>query len=303
MKIAIVGAGFAGTYLAFKLNNLGHKVTLFEKSRGVGGRMATRHIDEHDINHGCHALTPKGDTFKAFCQQLTKEGILKKKSPNSYVSTAMNLVLKHLSKEITLYPHSLIETLIQNENGYSLIDSQDNCHKGFDFVVLTLPAPQILALNFSLESTLRDKLHNITFDAVATLVLYGKDVTRLNKVQLSTMKHLKKLYVPNDTTVIVHMDREFSNKHKRLSKDAITPYITDEIQRVLPNFKLNHYEYFSHLWKYGFTATAMNQPYIYDAKRAYAITADWLLGSEVEDAFNSVEALVDEQFTFVNEEV
>ncbi|WP_230945853.1 FAD-dependent oxidoreductase [Burkholderia vietnamiensis] len=40
--VAIVGAGIAGLACARVLADAGHRVTVYEKSRGVGGRMSTR---------------------------------------------------------------------------------------------------------------------------------------------------------------------------------------------------------------------------------------------------------------------
>ncbi len=41
-RTVIVGAGLTGLMLANRLGPMAHKLTLIEKSRGVGGRMATR---------------------------------------------------------------------------------------------------------------------------------------------------------------------------------------------------------------------------------------------------------------------
>ena len=41
-RIAVVGAGIAGAACAASLQQAGVQVTLFDKSRGVGGRMSTR---------------------------------------------------------------------------------------------------------------------------------------------------------------------------------------------------------------------------------------------------------------------
>ena len=43
--IAIIGAGIAGVTAARTLLQAGHRVTLIEKSRGVGGRMSTRRTE------------------------------------------------------------------------------------------------------------------------------------------------------------------------------------------------------------------------------------------------------------------
>ncbi|MDO9620329.1 MAG: FAD-dependent oxidoreductase, partial [Moraxellaceae bacterium] len=41
-SIAIIGAGMSGLSCASALQQLGHNVTVFDKSRGMGGRMSTR---------------------------------------------------------------------------------------------------------------------------------------------------------------------------------------------------------------------------------------------------------------------
>jgi renalase len=42
--IAIIGAGIAGLACAQRLQDGGCSVTLFDKGRGAGGRMATRRV-------------------------------------------------------------------------------------------------------------------------------------------------------------------------------------------------------------------------------------------------------------------
>ena len=57
MNIVVVGAGISGCVCAWKLAKSGHKVTLVEKGRGVGGRMATRRMEGARIDHGAQFFT------------------------------------------------------------------------------------------------------------------------------------------------------------------------------------------------------------------------------------------------------
>lgn len=50
--VLIVGAGVAGLSCARTLANAGKKVRLIERSRGVGGRCATRRVDGQPVDHG-----------------------------------------------------------------------------------------------------------------------------------------------------------------------------------------------------------------------------------------------------------
>ncbi|CAA6822029.1 MAG: Putative NAD/FAD-dependent oxidoreductase [uncultured Sulfurovum sp.] len=296
MKIAIVGAGFSGSYLAHQLHKKGHSITLFEKSRGVGGRMATRSMEQTKVNHGCNALQTKTEAFQSFCELMVQKNLLEKKDAHTYTASAMNTFLKYLSQNATLKTDTLIKKIVYKNNRYTLTDQNEVEHKDFEFLLLTLPAPQILNMDFELEEHLKEQLKTVQYESVATLVLTGKTLSELDKIQLSKINSLKKISLQNNNTYVIHMDKAFSNQHNHLNKNAITPYIVNEIQRVVPNFKLYNYNYFTHLWKYGFTSKPLNIPYVYNEKRNYAISADWLMGESVEDAFLSAKKLLEERF-------
>ncbi len=56
-QIVIVGAGISGLVAARRLLKAGYEVTVLEKSRGYGGRMATRRNGEAVFDHGAQAYT------------------------------------------------------------------------------------------------------------------------------------------------------------------------------------------------------------------------------------------------------
>ncbi|MFO8005299.1 NAD(P)-binding protein [Thioalkalivibrio sp.] len=63
MKIAIIGAGRAGLSAANRLREAGADCTVFEKSRGLGGRMATRRVGSLQFDHGAQYFTARGARF------------------------------------------------------------------------------------------------------------------------------------------------------------------------------------------------------------------------------------------------
>ncbi len=63
MHIAVIGAGMAGIVCARTLLQAGHRVTLFEKSRGFGGRMATRRTEFGSFDHGAQYFTVRDSRF------------------------------------------------------------------------------------------------------------------------------------------------------------------------------------------------------------------------------------------------
>jgi renalase len=62
--IAIIGVGMAGIVCARTLRQAGHNVTLFEKSRGLGGRMATRRSPFGSFDHGTQYFTVRDPRFE-----------------------------------------------------------------------------------------------------------------------------------------------------------------------------------------------------------------------------------------------
>ena len=83
MKIAVIGAGIAGATCAGTLAEAGHVVTVFDKSGGPGGRMATRRIAWHGpdkashdvrIDHGAQYFTARSAAFRSVVQQGMQEG-------------------------------------------------------------------------------------------------------------------------------------------------------------------------------------------------------------------------------------
>ena len=63
MKVAIIGAGLSGLSAAHLLNNHAN-ISIFEKARGVGGRMSTRQADSFFLITGHSTLQPEQNLFK-----------------------------------------------------------------------------------------------------------------------------------------------------------------------------------------------------------------------------------------------
>ena len=66
--VAVVGAGMAGITCACTLFQAGFQVTVFDKSRGLGGRMATRDSPFGSFDHGAQYFTAR---HPAFIQAVT----------------------------------------------------------------------------------------------------------------------------------------------------------------------------------------------------------------------------------------
>lgn len=74
MQIAIIGAGLAGLTCARSVQARGHRVTVYEKSRAVSGRMSTRQNELGGFDHGAQYFTATSAAFKKQIATWDKAG-------------------------------------------------------------------------------------------------------------------------------------------------------------------------------------------------------------------------------------
>ena len=74
--MAIIGSGIAGLTLGNQLKDY-TKVTVFEKSRGVGGRLATRRATHYFFDHGAQFIKGHNVKYKSFLELMVEKGIIR----------------------------------------------------------------------------------------------------------------------------------------------------------------------------------------------------------------------------------
>ena len=73
-RISIIGAGMAGLACAKALRRKGAAVTVFDKSRGLGGRLASRRGDGVQFDHGAQYISARTPGFTAFMEACLADG-------------------------------------------------------------------------------------------------------------------------------------------------------------------------------------------------------------------------------------
>ena len=125
-KVIIIGAGAAGLTCAQQLLRNGFTVSIFDKSRGVGGRLASRRITNGIFNHGasripnfrkCNNL-PKD--LKSLLETAIKRKILIPQG-NYFTSFAsMKTFTSYLSKGLEIQKNFEITAVNQTSIGVEL---------------------------------------------------------------------------------------------------------------------------------------------------------------------------------------
>ena len=179
MRVAIVGAGIAGLVAGRDLAAAGHDVTIVEKSRGLGGRMAARRVADTVVDHGLPVLeVPPGSALAGLVGDLAPGAVAL--DGDAIAWPAGMTVLPKAMAAADAAPGSLgvvlgtrVGALRSSGDGIEVAQDQGNTLGVFDAVVITAPAPQAVELlEQSPEPGRADALRAVDYDP-AVMVLAG----------------------------------------------------------------------------------------------------------------------------------
>lgn len=150
MDVAIVGAGIAGLASADVLAAAGHRVALFDKGRGPGGRMSTRRVDQdgarYSFDHGAQYFTARDADFAAQVASWEAGGIVARwpaAGEDAWVGTpGMNAPVRALAQTHSVEWGARIDALVRTPQGWQLNARPER----YAAVVVAVPAEQVAAL-------------------------------------------------------------------------------------------------------------------------------------------------------------
>ncbi len=183
MVIGIIGAGIAGLTAGRELVKAGHEVTIIEKSRGFGGRMATRYSGKNNatkLDHGASYFRAESPDFQEFTAELIEKNLIRiwgknftfydgenliDRNPNPGASTpftavnGMNSIGKYLSRWVDVKTNTRAGGLTyfgknrtRKRTWMVNLTSRDTFEA--DAVIIALPAPQAYGLlNTTIDET------------------------------------------------------------------------------------------------------------------------------------------------------
>ena len=174
MRVGVVGAGLAGLGAARTLVAAGHEVVVVEKSRGLGGRLASRRVGALVMDHGSPALSaPPGSALREAIDALADPDVGEGPEGLTHPAGATRIP-KALAEGLDVRRGVRLAALREHSSGLELGDEQGNTHGVVDAVVVTAPAPQAAdLLARSPEAGARvDALRGLGY-APAVIVLLG----------------------------------------------------------------------------------------------------------------------------------
>jgi predicted NAD/FAD-dependent oxidoreductase len=147
--VLVVGAGAAGLAASRTLADRGHAVTVVDKARGVGGRIATRRLgDGLPYDHGAVLFEPVTDLFRRRLLSWEAEGLVERTGPGEEAFRARGgatALARSLARGLDVRLGAKVVALAQEGPGLRL-DLEEGEPLRAAAVLLTPPVPQTLAL-------------------------------------------------------------------------------------------------------------------------------------------------------------
>ena len=162
--VAVIGAGLAGAACARALCAAGLQVQVFDKARGVGGRLSTRRVETPtagalQFDHGAPGLIARDPSLLEWLEQGAAEGWAarwrpRRAGPGAATQTAelwvgvptMPALCRQLLDGVPVQVGARVDRLQPLPDGWQLWVDGEPCGELYDQVVLALPAPQAAVL-------------------------------------------------------------------------------------------------------------------------------------------------------------
>jgi photolyase PhrII len=312
-RIAIIGAGISGAIAARILADHGLPLTLFEKSRGVGGRMATRRYPDGDFDHGAQYFTARDKQFRRYLRSWIEVDVaspwtgrivaydeprIEKQTPpqTRYVaSPGMTGLVKHVVQGLDVRFDTQVQEVVKHEAVYELKDSQQESLGYFDRVIAAIPAPQSLSLLAEFPE-MAIPLASVEMDPCWCLMLQVADTLKTSwsgafvntgKIRWIARNTTKPGRNGQGESIVIHASSDWTNKH--LDKDTlfIQSELLGEFWKITGLDEQTPLAMHTHRWKYAIPSKSYPDRYVAQQDNTLLACGDWAGGPKVEGAFLS----------------
>ena len=312
-KVATIGAGMAGAACALRLSKAGYTVKLFEKSRGIGGRLATRRtLQGFQLDHGAQFFTVRTDDFSGFVEQQEAISAWPAKQYSDIVSISsddwqvgsprMNSFLKPVLADQDIALQATVTSINPVDKGWQLSGEGFEDNTRFDAVCITAPAPQVRQLT-SFSSHMQAELSKVAMEpcwalltAFDTPLNVSFDVWSDKTAETFSWiaRNSSKPGRPRDPDCwVAHASPSWSTRNLELEKEEAAAKLIHALEATLDTSLPTPIYCSAHRWRYARVSQPLGQPCLLDETGSVVAAGDWCLGPRVESAFTSGLAAAD----------
>ncbi len=316
-RVAVIGAGLAGLVCARTLADHNVAVTVFEKSRGFGGRCATRRDGVWSFDHGAQYFTVRDQRLRSLVQSWQEQGVIgvwpgvlavredgrwlpAKTAVRRWVGVpGMSALGAHLATDLDVQLGTPVTAVQREGRQWRLLSETGSDLGAFDVVLACVPAPQAEALLAPVAPLLAARTTAATMHAtMATMVVLAErpdfafDGAFLNDDPILSWisRNTSKPGRPADESWVLHATRAWSAAHLDSDTDAIAEAMTAAFQSVIGSAAAPVHRV-AHRWRFALPEPVASDAALYDGALGLGAGGDWCGGPRVEGALLSGLAL------------
>lgn len=301
-RIAIIGAGMTAAACVRALTDQKVSIDVFEKSRGAGGRMATRRLDDViTADHGAQYFTARSDPFKQAVREWQEAGVISNWNVHDgrdcFAGTpAMNSPVKHVMRDVNMHPSTHV-THVERTDDMWILHTSGGLFGPYDYIVCTVPSPQVPAIMEAAVPDLIDAVNAVTIAPCWALMLVFKEALDADQTHWRGEDSIVSWIARNSSKAgrdfngdswTVHATPQWSQQHLELKPEQASERLYDQFKTII---NLNGSDkpviQTAHRWRYAQTIAPLGRAYLADATETLFIGGDWCLGARVENAFDS----------------
>jgi renalase len=310
VDVIVVGAGLAGLAAARDLSNAGRSVLVIEKSRGVGGRAATKRLDLKPdgiarADHGAQFFTTRSERFRTLIAQLCELGVVyewtrgfPKLGPNGLEQrgpgnprfvcpTGINSLAKTFrdglgnESPVNLEYSATVSAIEKTSHGWTAVIENGQTRHGRTLLVNT-PAPQAhKLLEAHLNQSSLEALSVVHFDpcwaVIAALEMrpepgwLGVEIDH-PILAWAALDHTKR--GPDAPPVLVlHATPTWSLEHLEQAPEAVLETLLNAAQALLGDWVGKRLAAVAHRWRYALPSVSF--PGTFLAQDNVVACGDW----------------------------
>jgi hypothetical protein len=318
--VAVIGAGLSGLVVAKRLQPLAD-VTLFEKSRGPGGRMATRYAGDFEFDHGAQFFTARSSAFQAFLQPLIERGVVadwqgpfaelnrngsaKLRTWDAdyphYVGTPrMNSIGKCLSEGLNIVLKTEITAINRTHKGWLLSAGAGTEFGPFDWLVMASPAPQTATLASAYPDLVKFSGERPMLGCFALMLGFEEPVDLPMQAAIVEDADISWISVNSSKpdrespfTIVVHSTNAWATAHMEDDLDRVLEHMLGEASRITGKDLGVAEQRQVHRWRYANSDKQTGPTYFLDNDLQLAACGDWCIHGRIEAAFTSASGLAE----------
>ena len=293
-KIIILGAGMSGIACALSLHDK-FNVQIFEKSKGVGGRLCAKNTRQGLFHYGAQYCTAQSSAFQNFLIENDAEyfsGSSFDLKTNSCIHTqnffvgvnGMHSLLKNYNKILNMHFNHRV---IRVDEKKKLVHFESGDTESYDLIISSLPLPQAQEI-FETEIA-----HDATFDPCISMgmIFDGQTNNEHNAYKninqdISWLSSSKFYNAQNNETWVLQFSPQTSLEMFDYSNKSLEARCDDAVKDIVEGkYTIIHCGIFK--WKFALCKRSnLEKKFVSISDDAFAI-GDWNISPRIESAYIS----------------